>query len=249
VDEYRSEENQTTPDPANRAMHEIAGVAHEGAGALQWRLEVYRNHWSSISPYFDNALGAVSLLPELEPDRLRIAPTDAEARGVELSARRTFGDHFNAWAMYALSSVTDDVNGQDVARSWDQKHAVSVGFAWTQRRTLRVRPLRVHSGWPETPVTVVPATASAPTYLLLGARNSANWGEYFKRRCAPSYTVPLPYSEVSLWLDGTNITNRMNGCCIDLNSTSFENTVQLTSNRIWSQRVVNAGFLWRVRRP
>jgi hypothetical protein len=249
VDEYRSEENQTTPDPASRAIHMIAGVTHEGAGAISWRLEAYHNHWSTISPYFDNVLGAVSLLPELEPDRVRIAPTDADARGVELSARRYFGGHLNAWGVYTLSKVTDDINGQDVARSWDQKHAVSVGFAWTQARTSAYLLLGWHSGWPETPLTVVPATASAPSSLMIGARNSANWGGYFSADMRLSQTLPLRYGELSLWLDATNITDRRNDCCIDLSSNSRQNTIVVTTNKIWSPRVVNVGFVWRVRRP
>jgi len=249
VDEYRSEENQTTPDPASRAIHMIAGVTHEGAGTIGWRLEAYHNHWSTISPYFDNVLGAVSLLPELEPDRVRIAPTDADARGVELSARRSFGGHLNAWGVYTLSKVTDDINGQDVARSWDQKHAVNVGFAWTQARTSAYLLLGWHSGWPETPLTVVPATASAPSSLMIGARNSANWGGYFSADIRLSQTLPLRYGELSLWLDATNITNRRNDCCIDLSSNSRENTIVVTTSKIWSPRVVNVGFVWRVRRP
>ena len=101
VDEYRSEEDQSTPDSATRAMHLIAGVAHESAGT-RWRVEAYRNQWSSISPYFDNALGAVSLLPELEPDRVLVTPRDTETTGIEFSAQRPFGPHFNAWGTYML---------------------------------------------------------------------------------------------------------------------------------------------------
>ena len=249
VNEYRSEENQTAPDPANRATHEILGIAHEGAANLQWRIEAYRNHWSSISPYFDNALGAVSLLPELEPDRLRITPTDAEAQGVELSARRAFGSHLNAWGVYALSSVTDDIQGRDLARSWDQRHALNLGVAWTQARTTASALVEWHSGWPATPLTVVPATVSAPSSLIVGARNSANWGGYFSANLRLSHTVPLRFGELSLWLDATNVTNRMNYCCIDLNSTSRQNMVLLTSNETWLPRVVNVGFVWRIRQP
>jgi outer membrane receptor protein involved in Fe transport len=248
VDEYRLEENQTTPDSASRAIHMIAGVAHESVGSVHWRLEAYHNHWSSISPYYDNALGAVSLLPELEPDRVRIAPSEATAKGLELSAQRAFGRHFNAWGTYALSRVTDDVNGQEVARSWDQQHAASLGFAWTPARTAASVLLTWHSGWPATPLTVVPGTASAPAYLVVGARNSANWGSYFSADMRLSQTIPLRYGELSLWLDATNVTNRMNDCCIDLNSNHRENTVLVTTNKIWSPRVVNVGFLWRIRR-
>ena len=248
VDEYRSEENQSTPDPASRAMHLIAGVAHESAGT-HWRLEAYHNQWSSISPYFDNALGAVSLLPELEPDRVRITPTDAAATGIEFSAQRAFGSHFNAWGTYTLSSATDDVQGQNVPRSWDQRHAASTGLAWTQGRTLASFLLGWHSGWPQTPLTVVPATSTAPSYVMVGTRNSARWGDYFSAALRLSRTVPLRFGELSLWLDATNITNRTNDCCIDLNSTGRQNTVLLMTDKLWSPRAVNIGFSWRVRRP
>jgi hypothetical protein len=248
VDEYRSEVNQSTPDPATRAAHLIAGVTHESANALLWRVEAYHNQWATLSPYFDNALGPVSLLPALEPDRMLIAPTSAEAEGVEFSAQRPFGRHFDGWGSYSRSSVTDDVNGQPIPRSWDQKQAASLGLAWSLARTSASVLLGWHSGWPQTPLSIIPGTASVPEYLAVGTRNSARWGAYLSADLRLSRSAPLRYGELALWLDATNITNRPNHCCVDLNSSSGENALAITDNT-WARRAVNVGFTWRLRRP
>lgn len=125
VDEFRAEENQTLPDPGGRAIHFIAGLSQQTSAATSWCIETYRNRWSKISPYFDNSLDATSLLPELEPDRVRIAPSGAEASGIELSAQHSFGAQASVWGGYTVAHAFDDLGGVDVPRSWDQRAAAS----------------------------------------------------------------------------------------------------------------------------
>jgi hypothetical protein len=249
VDEYRAEQNQTTPDPASRAMHLLTGIAHESEAAIDWRLEAYRNHWSTISPYYDNLLGSVSLTPELAPDRILVSPADAESAGVELSARRAFGRGFSASGIYSISTVTDDINGQDISRSWDQRHAANLGLAWTDRRTTASALFGWHSGWPTTPLTLVPATSAAPAYFIAGARNSAHWGAFMSADLHVSTTVPMHYGELSLWIDATNITGRANECCAELSSVNAAASPPTVLDKFWAPRVVNVGFSWRIKRP
>ncbi len=249
VDEYRLEESQSTPDSASRAAHLLVGLTHEGSHALYWRCEVYRNHWSAISPYFDNVLDPVSLIPELEPDRVRVAPSDAEAAGVEFSVQRSIGPGLTALGIYSLSRVSDDVSGRDVPRSWDQRHASNIGIAWTHQRTAASALLGWHTGWPRTPLTVVPATPAIPAYLVVGTRNSARWGNYLSIDLRLSTSVPLRHGELSLWFDATNAANRSNDCCVDLSPNNSQASVPATLNRIWSPRIINVGFAWRVRGP
>ncbi len=248
VDEFRAEDNQTTPDPSNRAVHLILGAAHGNPGAVLWRLEAYRNYWSTISPYFDNLLNETSLLAQLQPDRVLIVANHAEAAGVELSAQRVFEHGLTAWALYSLSTATDEVRGQDIPRSWDQRHAANVGFAWSQPRTSASVLLGWHSGWPLTPLTSMPATAAAPATLVVGPRNSARWGDYFSADLRLSVSLPLRRGILSLWFDATNVTNQSNDCCIELNSVSPA-AGRPVAYGLWSPRVINAGFSWRVRRP
>lgn len=246
VDEYRAEGNQVAPDPTSRATHVIAGIARESAGSTNWRLEAYRNHWSVISPYYENSFGQLSLLPQLGPDRVLVVPADADAVGLELSAQRSFGPSWSAWGTYSLSHVTDDANGREWVRSWDQPHSANFGIAWTRARTSASALFSWHSGWPKTPVTVVPATAATPASLLVGPRNSSRWRDYFSTDLRVSTSVPLSFGELSLWLDGTNLTGRANPCCIELYSMS---NVPAVENHDWLPRVVNVGFTVKVRRP
>jgi hypothetical protein len=249
VDEYRAEANQVTPDSASRATHVIVGVAHQTEGATNWRLEAYRNHWSVISPYYENSLGPLSLLPQLEPDRVLVVPADADAVGLEIGARRSFGPNLSAWGTYSLSHVTDDSSGREWVRSWDQPHSANLGIAWTAGRTFASALLAWHSGWPRTPVTLVPASGATPAYLLVGLRNTSRWQDYFSADLRLSTSVPVSFGELSIWLDGTNLTGRSNPCCLELNSMSTAGGAATVENQVWLPRVVNVGFSVKVRRP
>jgi hypothetical protein len=248
IDEWRSEENQATPDPASPAVHVTLGVAHDRADALHWKVEVYRNHWFVISPYFDNTLDAVSLLPELEPDRVRLAPVDAEAAGIELSARAQINPRYSAWATYTLSQTNDDFVGLDTPRSWDQRHAANFGVAWTRARTSASILVGWHSGWPRTPLTLVPAGPAATAYLLVGGRNAGRWGSHFSADLRVTRTVPLRYGELTLWLDTTNVSDRANECCVDLGPANSMTGMVVPDTSHWLPRVIDVGFSWRLRR-
>jgi TonB dependent receptor/TonB-dependent Receptor Plug Domain len=244
VTEWRSEASQSTPDPATRAEHVIAGVMHESANATHWRLEAYRKHWTSVSPYFDNSLDRLVLLPELGPDRLLVTPNSAETAGIELSARRAFGPGFEASAAYALSRTTDDLNGRDVPRSWDQPHAVSVDMAWRDANFSTSLLVGWHSGWPRTPVSVVQAAPGLPAYFVVGARNSARWADYLSADLRIAQIVPMAYGELTLWVDAANATNRTNDCCTGLRPEQ-PGSMPATNTKTWLSRIINAGFVWR----
>ncbi len=247
VDEYRLETNQTRPDAASRSTHFTTGVSHETASATEWRIEAYDNYSSTVSPYFDNKIGIVSLIPQLEPDRLLISPSSSNAAGIELSAHHSFGNGFGARGSYTLSRVTDTIDGQSVPRSWDQTHAADLDLAWAGKRAGASLQIGWHSGWPKTPLTVIPGTTTSDGYLDLGNRNSARWGDYFDLGLRLSTLIPLPFGDLSLWLDGTNITNRTNECCFDLNTTSAQEHAPNAIVRGWSPDIINVGFTLRVR--
>jgi hypothetical protein len=247
IDEWRSEEGQSLPDSAGRAIHVIGGLAHESAGAIEWRVEAYRNHWSSISPYFDNSLDAAPLLPELEPDRVRIAPNGAETAGVELSARRALGLNFDTWGSYVLSHAVDDLNGRDVPRSWDQTHAANFGIAWNWARTAASLAVGWHSGWPTTPLLTPLAAATSPAYVAVGARNTVRSGNYLAADMRLSQTLPVGYGQLSLWLDATNVTDRRNDCCVGFIPPADGAGLPGLEPKAWLPRAVNVGFVWQLR--
>lgn len=245
VGEWRSEDNQSTPDPASHAVDLAAGVAHEISPATHWHLEAYRNRWSTVKAYFANTLNSLSLIPELAPDRVRLAPDSGETSGVELSVHRSLSSDFEVSGAYALSRTTDDFHGRDVLRSWDQTHAVNVDLAWRHAGTSASLVVGWHTGWPRTPVVLAQASPALPTYFTLAERNSARWGNYFTADLRVARTVSFRYSEVDLWVEGTNITNRANQCCNALAPADPTTNPLAARPASWFSRRIDAGFIWR----
>lgn len=248
VDEFREDENQTSPDTANRASHVVLGVTHEPDGATRWRAEFYRAHWSSVRPYYENALGLETLLPELLPDRIRISPLGAESRGVELSAKRSLGPHFNLWGAYTLSRAFDRLATADRPRSWDQRHAVTFAVAWKKSETSASMLLGWHSGWPRTSLSAIAATDSSPPQVLLGPPNGQRWGDYLSVDVHVAQGIATHLGEFSLWLDVTNAFNRSNNCCTELSPFLAFATLPTWSTDSWAGRSANIGFSWRLRK-
>jgi hypothetical protein len=155
----------------------------------------------------------------------------------------------SAWATYSLSTVTDDSNGRDWVRSWDQPHSANIGIAWNRARTSVSALLGWHTGWPRTPVSLVPGTPARAAYLEVGPRNSLRWRDYFSTDLRLSTSVPLWFGELSLWLDGANLTGRANPCCIELYSIGSVGGAPAVDAQVWLPRVVNVGFTVTMRRP
>ena len=247
VGEWRTEEAQVSPDSATRSVHQILGVRHNAADGADWRLEAYRNVWSAVPPYFDNLLDPVALVAELEPDRVRVVARNAETAGMELSARGEFGEHVALWGAYALARTTDDLQGSDVPRSWDQTHAVTAGLAWHRARTMASAVVSWHSGWPRTETGVPLGLGLSTSLFPVGPRNGARWGSYLSADLRISQSLRVGHGEVELWLDATNLTDRRNPCCVSFAPAPVAGLT--TDTRMWLPRIINAGFDWRFRAP
>ena len=214
VEEWRIEEAQATADSAQVSIHTIIGVTFEPSTATRWGVEAYSKRWTSISPYLDSQLDPLSLTPDLQPDRIRIAPDESEAAGLELSARREFSDSLTAWGTLSWARVADVIAGADVLRSWDQSLALTAGASW-QRSRFNLSALGAwHRGWPRTPLSFAAAPlTNVDNPIAIGERNSARWGDFYTLDLRGSYAWPLRYGDFSIVLEVTNATNRGNECC------------------------------------
>lgn len=243
LEAWRLEEVQAAPDAPELAVHAILGVTYERSEASRWRLEVYRKRWTQVSPHFENTLDALPLLPDLHPDRVRIAPKDSETDGVELSARRALSSSLETWASYAWTRVADEFASADVPRSWDQPHALTAGLVWSGERTGASAMASWHRGWPRTPFDAVPATPTAPVRVMVGSRNSARWGNYFTLDLRATWSIPLARGDLTSWTEVTNSSNRQNDCCVGLGSAA--SGMPVTESSAWLPRIFNAGITWR----
>jgi hypothetical protein len=246
-EDWRVEEAQSVPDVPQVSIETILGAAYVPSATTRWRLEVYRKHFPRVNPYFDNSLNAVSLLPDLQPDRIRVAPVDSEAAGLELGARRSFTPSLEGWANYSWSRVADRFASGDVLRSWDQPHAVSAGLAWTSGHASASALVGWHTGWPRTPYAMVAGSAGLPEQFTVGARNSDRYGNYFTLDLRGSWTKDFGRSELLTWIDVTNSTNRPNACCVSFESPDRPSRLPEAYSVDWLPRTLNVGFSWRLR--
>lgn len=254
-EEWRVDAAQVRPDLPELAIHSTFGLAYESSQQTRFGLEVYRKRWTHVSPYYDNTLEKLTLVPDLIPDRVLIAPRSSESAGVEFSAHRAFSATLDGWASYAWSRAIDDFANTSVLRSWDQPHTLSSGLTWKTGPVSSEMVLGWHSGWPSTPFTFIPGThISGPgmpgthfssATIVLGPRNSVRWGNFFTLDVRSSWVIPFDRSELSVWAEAINSTNRRNPCCDRFLAPNDNQDTAITERDAWFARAFDIGFTWR----
>ena len=243
VDEWRLEDPQTIPDPTSIAVHTVLGVVYEPDDSYRASLELYRKRWTQVRPYYDNLLDTLSLVPDLTVDRVRVAPLGSDAVGAELTVRRSLNAGIDVWGSYSTSLVSDDfANRENVRRSWDQPHALSLGLDWTRKSWKASAMLGWHRGWPRTQVAWSGNDGDA---LRVGARNASRWGNYFTTDLSASRTTSLSGGDLTIRVDVTNATERSNDCCAHLVSGASPDVSSAVERGSWLPRVINVGVTWR----
>lgn len=237
IEEWRVEEAQQAPHAAQVSIHSVIGTEYELEGGGRVGIEAYSKRWTTSAVYYDNPLEKFSLLPDLTPDRVRVAPSATEATGLELRAKLPIDDRFTGWGTLAWSRVADDFRGRgDILRSWDQPLAVTAGLSWTHSRATISALGGWHRGWPRTPFSMDP--------MRLGPRNSDRWRDFYSLDLRGSWTWRLSQGDFSVVLDVTNATNRANDCCLILQAGENPPALQAEVDH-WLPTLVNLAFQYR----
>lgn len=231
--------------PPQRADHLVTSVEYEHESGVAVRLEAYRKEYRQVRPRFENLLNTFVLLPELKPDRLRIAPERATADGVELSVRGE-REALDWWVSYTWSSVQDEVAETETDRSWDQTHFLSTGAVWQNPRWQVTLAGTYHTGWPTTAVALV---ATDPIGLIeAGPRNAERLEDYatidvrvarkFEYERAGSLTI---FGEIS------NVLGHANQCCVEYEVEAEEGPEPVLDlhTRDYLPVTPSLGFVWR----
>lgn len=210
VEELHVEDGEVGFSRPQRSDHVILGLEHNDRRGIVWRAELYDKQQAAPRPRYENQLNPLSILPELEPDRVRIAPSGAELRGLEVSA--AYSSSAWTWQLnYDWSKATDQVGGVNYLRSWDQPHSVNATLDWRNARWSFGSALSAHSGWPTTRLQY-----DAAVNPILGPRNGARWPYYASLDLRGAYRLPLQRSDVLFALDLANALDRQNRCCSEL---------------------------------
>lgn len=231
--------------PAQRADHVVVGLEHRFASGIDLRLEAYRKDYDDLRPRYENLLNTFILLPELKPDRVRVAPDGAVARGVEMSLRRQSEEPLSWWLSYTWSEVTDTEGGRRTRRNWDQTHLVTGGIAWQSERWELSLAGTYHTGWPTTELTLI-ATEPVPL-ALAGPRNGRRLDPYlaFDARVARKFRLTSA-GTLAVFLELTNLLNHSNDCCVEYEVEDEDDELTLDTAALDGLPIVpSLGFIWQ----
>lgn len=225
---------------AQRSEHLILGLEHRLTNGVQLRIEAFRKQNDRTRPRFENLLSPIEVFAELAPDRVRIAPDDAEVRGIELSIALE-RETWRAWSAISVARAVDNFAGGEIPRSWDQRVAWSSGIDWRRGQWRIGAGTTMRSGWPITPVGL-----DADGDTVLGARNSDRLPAFATLDLRVEYRRPLAIGSLSVALEVSNLTNRRNQCCVDVEVEDFDSEeAQIeTEKQYWPRLLPSLSIEW-----
>jgi hypothetical protein len=146
---------------------------------------------------------------------------------------------------YTWSQATDRIDGVDVPRSWDQRHAVNLGATWASGPWTATLANSFHSGWPTSSLGVDPQTGEPR--IDLSERNRSRYADFNSLDLRLTRTFILSRGALDVFVELSNATSRKNPCCVEYEVTRKPDG-SLTYRRdisSWLPIVPSAGVLWR----
>ncbi|MEM9301976.1 MAG: TonB-dependent receptor [Pseudomonadota bacterium] len=246
IGELQVEDGVDSFGSAEEVDHWIASYRRRLSPTMTLRTEAYYKVLRQLRPRFENLFDPLELIPELQPDRIRLDPTSGRAYGVEVSLAHAPGESFSWWASYALSDVDERIDGRTEPRSWDQRHAIQAGVAWTPGAWELTLAGSWHSGWPTTDLALVRAGNAeddhgAPFVLDPGPRNAASLGSFASIDLRISRRFKVGEGKLVGFFELTNALDRENPCCVDYESDDGQ---LLRSEDNWLPIVPALGISW-----
>jgi hypothetical protein len=229
--------------PAQRSTQVVLSLEKRPTRDLLLRLEAYDKRVRSPAPDYENLLDPFALLPELAVDRVRVAPDESHAHGVELSMRWELPPDWLVWTSYSLAKVSDDFGTATVPRTWDQRHSLVAGLNWSHGPWGASLNSQWHSGWRRNELLFLPDST-----LELAPRNSRAWRDYSSLDARGTWARPLTSGgALQLYVEVDNLANRFNACCSDDRITAGEDGAGLSREiTSWLPRIYLIGATWQL---
>ena len=234
INELQVSDGVGTFYPAQRAKHVVANLKHSFRSGINLDVSLYRKAFRSLRPRFENVFNALTLVPELQFDRVMIDAPEAESRGAELMASYGSGDDELFWWLgYSWSEVEDTMASGKMKRSWDQTHTGKLGVSWRWGAWNFSAAGEVHTGWPQTLITSEINARRYSVFHTLDARASRDFD--------------LRRGTLTAFLEVTNLYNRNNPCCTEYSIRPGAGGADelVAAKKYWLPIVPSLGVAWR----
>ncbi len=243
-DELQVQEGDTSFPAAQHLTQIAVSMERRFVPTAMLRVELYDKRVHDPAPDYENLLDPFALLPELEVDRVRIQPDRSRIYGAELSVRWQWPQKWSGWTSYSWSEATDHFGPVSVLRTWDQKHAMSTGLAWTSRPWQLSANLSWHTGWRRN------GLLTTPSGVELEPRNADHWPAYFSLDVRAGWTRALRKGTLDAFFEIDNLTDRNNPCCAryELSSSGAAEELEEASHEesTWLPRLFLLGLTWQL---
>ena len=214
INELQVSDGITTFWPAQRAEHRLVSLEYDLWKDYNVRAELYQKKLTDVRPHYENLFNPIEVFPEIEADRILVAPDRSRAEGVEVMLSKNGGRPFSWGLSYAYARAEDDIDGAWVPRSWDQRHSVnfSVNYSPTDVWNFNLSGA-YHTGWPTTGITaevVYDDAGHAFIVAHLGPRNEERLPYYLRLDFRAGRDFRFRRGVCSLFLEVTNLLDRDN---------------------------------------
>lgn len=235
---------------AERAEHRTVGLRYAFASGIELQMDVYDKLYEDVRPRYENVLDTYEFSPESNFDRRVIDPETGRAYGAELTVRERGGEKLDWWASYTWSRVTDRIDGNDIPRSWDQRHALTANLVWRLGKWTFSAVGRYHSGWPRTPLVASPVLDNNGSIVGLevdlSQRNTLSFDDYRRLDLRASRRVPLRRGSFEYYFELFNVFDATNQCCTSNHELRIQPVVTVSPTfDEFLPRFPSFGFVWR----
>ncbi len=218
------------------ADHFIAGVDWQPNPRWQVQADVYEKHYRQTRLRFENLYNPFVLIPEVEPDRIRLEPDRARARGLDAEIRYQWANPASLTVRYGYLDAEDHIAGQWLPRRWSQRHTATAMAQWQGPRTTASMAVTWHSGWRG---AAVPESLPAGTTLdLTEVLSGTELDDYLSIDIGVRRTWALRRLTLTGFAGVTNLTDRDNVAGIEYDPEedddviTFERSVEYVLPRI-----------------
>ncbi len=225
---------------AQRSDHLILGLEHRFTNGVQLRAEAFRKQQRHPRARFENLMSPIEVFAEVAPDRVRVEPDEAEMRGVEFSIALE-RESWRGFSSVSVARALDEFGADQVPRSWDQRVAWTSGIDWYRGQWRVGGAATVRSGWPITPIGNTPDGD-----VILGPRNADRMPAFATLDFRVEYRRPVAVGSLAVALEVSNLTNRRNQCCVDVEVEDIDTPEEaiVVENQFWPRLLPSLSIEW-----